>query len=165
MDQSEIRGTGNELEQRRQQVIRLRSQRFGLARIGQELNVSGSTVCRDLAWIRSHRDEAYGPISRIDSAEYIGEAVRFYGRHRTHRADRGRVTGYFHARPTALPCDCHDGARTKNGAPAGPGLLAPVRANGSDLPTGDMIRAAFEVVKKFDPNDPEQQAVLPQPDE
>lgn len=63
---------------RRQRVIALRLRNLTEPAIAAQLGVAASTVSRDLAWIRRHWREQYGPVPGLDPAEMVGEALALY---------------------------------------------------------------------------------------
>src|SRR5437867_3844377 len=74
----EILATESELEERRWKVAGLRLRRLSLSQISRALGVSMPTVSRDLAWIRTHRQEVYGSTPTLDPAEVLGESLALY---------------------------------------------------------------------------------------
>jgi predicted transcriptional regulator len=70
--------TVGELEERRAQVMRLRHRRLSEAAIARALGVSASTVSRDLAHIRAHSQESFGPNPTFDASIFIGESLARY---------------------------------------------------------------------------------------
>ena len=75
---AEILATESELEERRLKVAGLRLRRLSLAQISRALGVSQPTVSRDLAWVRTHRQQVYGATPTLDPAELIGESVALF---------------------------------------------------------------------------------------
>ena len=70
--------TTGELEERRLQVLRLRHRRMSEGQIARALNVSASTVSRDLEYVRAHWQDFLGPDQTFDRAVFIGETLARY---------------------------------------------------------------------------------------
>jgi predicted transcriptional regulator len=77
-DLEQFRQSDNELAFRRQKVLKLRARRVSEAQIGRALGVSEATVSRDLAWIREHWRELFGPTPTFDPAAFVGETLSRY---------------------------------------------------------------------------------------
>ena len=73
--EDDARSTLDELEGRRVKVITLRLRGYTQGAMARALGVDQSTISRDMAWIRNHRDELFGDHATFDSAQEIGEAV------------------------------------------------------------------------------------------
>lgn len=63
---------------RRQKVQTLRLRGFTQQQIASALSTDQSTVSRDLAWIRAHRDDVFGTTGKYDTSQELGEAVALF---------------------------------------------------------------------------------------
>src|SRR5438094_6778993 len=70
--------TTGELEERRLQVLRMRHRRMSEGQIARALNVSASTVSRDLEYVRAHWQEFFETEQTFDRAVFIGETLARY---------------------------------------------------------------------------------------
>jgi hypothetical protein len=75
---AEILATESELAERRSRVAQLRLRRMSLSEIGRQLGVSEATICRDLEWIRLHRQRMFGASPTLDPAELVGDSVELF---------------------------------------------------------------------------------------
>jgi hypothetical protein len=135
----------DELDDRRQQVLRLRHRRMSLAQIASALHVDPSTVSRDLKFIREHWRHMLGEEAKFDSAVFVGESLALYEDIETQAMFESSKAGVT----TAMKMRCLQIAvlarekKVQLMQDVGMMSRAPVNVN-VNLPTAEQIRKALQ---------------------